>query len=239
MTTTNPHESTTRCEDAPAPAGTRSVRPDEPTPPLVQVELDRLRAHPANSNVMSEALLKKLAGHIERTGRYPPLIVRPAPGEPRARQVLDGHHRWRALERLGHRSAMCMLWDVDDEQALVLLATLNRLEGADDPHRRSRLLGELVDRYGRSAAELARLVPETAQRLNKLAVLRRPCPAPSPPPSLEDMPRAVHFFLLPADRRRLESVLRRIGGSREQALMTLIERNRADAQDPVAQDTSP
>ena len=92
------------------------------------VPLDDLVPHPLNSNVMSEDLREKLKAHIKRTRRYPFLVVRPF-GE--KYQVLDGHHRVAILRDLGHTEARCDVWDVDDREAKLLLATLNRLEGQD------------------------------------------------------------------------------------------------------------
>src|SRR5262245_14781034 len=127
------------------------------------IPLDQLDSHPDNANVMPAALFRKLVRHIETGGRYPPLIVRPAPDSsdvvqnvshdvshdhhrtPRY-QILDGHHRAKALRQLGRESAECMVWDVDDEQADLLLLTLNRLHGEDDPQRR----GALLERAARS-----------------------------------------------------------------------------------------
>ena len=37
-----------------------------------------------------------------------------------------------ALRRLGRASARCEVWAVDDDEAMLLLATLNRLQGRDD-----------------------------------------------------------------------------------------------------------
>lgn len=201
------------------------------------IDLQCLRAHPMNSNVMREDLLDKLAGHIERTGRYPPLIVREIEedspmGEPspqpsasgrggKTYQVLDGHHRWAALQRLGHESASCVVWEVDDAGALLLLSTLNRLQGQDDPHRRSRLLAELSSRMNRKTGELAKLLPESGPQLKKYLTLREPPPKPQAPPSLDDMPTAVTFFLTGRQKHQLDERLKAIGGSREQALMQL------------------
>lgn len=109
----------------------------------IRVPLDRLRRHPANANVMDEALLGKLAENIKREGNYPPLIVRPDPAETGCYQVLDGHQRLTVLKLLGHVSAVCYPWDCDDPTALRLLATLNRLEGKDDTLKRAQLLREL------------------------------------------------------------------------------------------------
>jgi ParB-like chromosome segregation protein Spo0J len=198
----------------------------EQTPPIgqavVSIPLGCLRAHPANSNVMKPAALKKLAGHIRATGRYPPLIVRPMAIEADAYEVLDGHHRWQCLAQLGHEQAMCVVWAVDDEQALVLLSTLNRLEGADDPLRRSALLRQLTERFGRKARELSKLLPETAGDVKKLLAAGRGVPKPRPAPPLSSMRQAVHFFLLPEEKRRLDRALGALDANRERALMKLV-----------------
>ena len=189
----------------------------------VAIELDQLEAHPANTNTMGPDLFDKLKSHIQRTGRYPPLIVRPLPakGHTPRYQILDGHHRVEALRQLGQQQAQCTVWAVDDGEALVLIATLNRLEGRDDPWKRSALIAQL--RKDHDVADLARLLPERAKQLEALLALQRPPIAPRPPQSLENMPLAVHFFLLPEQRRRLEACLKEMGPSREGALMRLVE----------------
>lgn len=130
------------------------------------VPLANLRPHPLNSNVMPEDLREKLLVHIQRTGRYPFLIVRPHPEEPGACQVLDGHHRVEILRQLGHAEARCDVWDVNDREAKVLLATLNRLEGQDVPIRRAQLLHELLGEM--RLDDLAGLLPETDRQLQDL-----------------------------------------------------------------------
>src|SRR3989304_3669206 len=95
---------------------------------LLRLPLDRLRPHPANANVMDEERLEKLAENIRREGDYPPLVVRPHPEGKGCYQLLDGHQRAEVLRRLNHRKAACYVWEVDDQTALVLLGTLNRLE---------------------------------------------------------------------------------------------------------------
>jgi len=108
------------------------------------VPLDNLLPHPLNSNVMSPDLQAKLRAHIKWTGRYPFLVVRPPPDEPGKYQVLDGHHRVAVLRDLGHTEARCDVWQVDDREAKLLLATLNRLQGQDQPLRRAELVHELL-----------------------------------------------------------------------------------------------
>lgn len=125
--------------------------------------------HPLNSNVMPEDLREKLAAHIKQSGRYPMVIVRPHPEEPGRYQILDGHHRIHVLRDLGHTEVRCDVWDVTDREAKVLLATLNRLQGADQPIRRAQLIHELLGEM--SLDDLAGLLPETDKQLEELHAL--------------------------------------------------------------------
>jgi len=130
-------------------------------PLLMRLPLASLVPHPLNANVMSSTLREKLKTHIQASGRYPPLIVRRlADG---TFQLLDGHQRWQVLLELGEEYGWCLIWDVTDEEALILLATLNRLEGEDVPGRRAALIAELQAHH--TLAELARLLPENEAQL--------------------------------------------------------------------------
>jgi ParB family transcriptional regulator, chromosome partitioning protein len=200
--------------------------------PNQNIEIARLNAHPANSNVMPEHLLDKLTEHIAKTGHYPPIIVRPIKGatddatEPspdKDYQILDGHHRVLALKSLGHESAECVVWQADDREALLLLATLNRLQGQDDPRKRAAIVGALADRH--KTTDLAKLLPERSEQIKKLLEINKRPPAPRTPQPIEQMPIAVHFFLLPDQKRHLLDRLQEVGGTREEALMTLIDTN--------------
>src|SRR4030042_1004922 len=93
------------------------------------IGLEKLIAHPANPNRMSTATFGKLVRNIERTGRYEPIVVRPHPARGGYFQIINGHHRCRVLTKLGYETADWVVWDVDDEQGGILLATLNRLCG--------------------------------------------------------------------------------------------------------------
>lgn len=191
------------------------------------IALEQLEAHPLNSNVMSAGAFAKLRRHIEKSDRYPPVIVRSLPGEVSGGggerfQILDGHHRVAALRELGRCEARCVVWEVDEAEALVLLATLNRLQGQDDPARRAALLEELASATQRDLSELSRLLPEDREGLERLMSLRAPMPEMTAPPALEAMPVAMHFFLLPGQKRAVERKLREAGGTREEALLRLL-----------------
>ncbi len=176
---------------------------------LMRIPLGRLHAHPANPNVMSEGGLEKLARNIKREGRYPPLIVRPHPTIAGAWQYLDGKHRGDVLESLGHVDALCYVWPCDDATALLLLATLNRLEGDDLPAKRADLLSQLMD--ARPGERLSELLPEDDAALRDAltllpvdvdSLLRELTAAAGR--SAELAARACTFALLPGDEATVE-----------------------------------
>ncbi len=143
-------------------ANSSSSRAAEPG--LLRIPLERVHPHPLNANLMPDDIADKVARNIERTGKYPPLLVRPHPDFPGEFQLIDGEQRWRILPRVGHLDALCYVWECGDETALVLLATINRLRGDDVPGLRSALLAELDRLLPRDLLET--LLPEDASAIN-------------------------------------------------------------------------
>ena len=183
---------------------------------IERIALGKLVEHPANANVMGPERLAKLRGHIERSGRYEPLVVRPHPVRAGCYELLNGHHRKRVLAELGHAEAACVVWEVSDGEALELLATLNRLTGSDEPTRRAALLGQLARRFDK--ADLVSRLPESGAALEKmLSVERRPVLA-----KVEETAAArgaMVFFVTRAERRTIDEALRRVraeAGQQEQ-----------------------
>ncbi len=176
------------------------------------IPLDDLVAHPLNSNVMPPDLQEKLRAHIKRTGRYPFLVVRPHPDEPGKYQVLDGHHRVAILRELGHTEARCDVWEVDDHEAKLLLATLNRLAGQDVPIRRAELIHDLLGEM--SVDDLAGLLPETKAGLEDLHGLLE-FPADDIARLLEEqaeeaekvLPRVMSFVVTPEQEKDIEQAV--------------------------------
>jgi ParB-like chromosome segregation protein Spo0J len=178
---------------------------------LRRLPLDALEPHPENANRMPDRLLAKLRRHIERTGLYEPLVVRPLHADRgrQAFQIVNGHHRARVLRELGHTRARCDVWDVGDEEARLLLATLNRLEGRDNPSARAALVARLAAE--RSAEELAALLPEPPDAVARLLALSKPPPEPVPPEALAPPLRPMTFFLTEEQHDLASEALREIG----------------------------
>jgi len=139
---------------------------------IQSIPLNKLVAHPDNPNRMSKAKFAKLISNIGRTGRYEPLVVRPCPKKLDCFQIINGHHRWRALRELGYKNAEALVWDVNDQDTDILLATLNRLGGSDVLDKKLTLIKRL-NKYpfdGRTA-KLAKLLPQTSNQIKRLTEL--------------------------------------------------------------------
>jgi hypothetical protein len=131
------------------------------------IPTDKLLPHPENTNRMNAKFMSKLEEHIRTTGNYETITVRPH-GEEKF-QILNGHHRVEILRKLGIEEAKCDIWEVNDKEARLLIATLNRLEGSDVPELRFSLLRKLLDDY--DPADLEALVPENEKQIKELMAL--------------------------------------------------------------------
>lgn len=94
------------------------------------------------------------------------MTVRPHPNEEGKFQVINGHNRLRILRVLKYPTAHCVIWNLDDDQTRLYLATLNRLSGSDVPERRAILLGNLLDTFGIN--ELSSLLPDNENQIEEL-----------------------------------------------------------------------
>jgi ParB-like chromosome segregation protein Spo0J len=154
---------------------------------IQSILLDKLIPHPDNPNRMSKAKFAKLLRNIERTGCYEPLVVRPCPkkncnscanrnpneDKNTCFQIINGHHRWRALKELGHKTAEAIVWDINDQDTDIMLATLNRLGGSDVLDKKLALLKRLNQTAFRGqTAELAKLLPQTANQIKRLTEMK-------------------------------------------------------------------
>jgi ParB-like chromosome segregation protein Spo0J len=157
------------------------------------IALEKLVAHPDNPNQMSKVKFAKLLRNIKRTGRYEPLVVRPYPrkicrscktsiGQNRRKskdeskscfQIINGHHRCRALKKLGYMTAEVVVWDINDQDTDIMLATLNRLGGSDILDKKLALLKRLnQSSFHGKTTELIKLLPQTASQIKRLTELK-------------------------------------------------------------------
>jgi len=138
---------------------------------IESIQIDRLIANPANPNRLNDVTFRKLLANIKRTGNYEPVIVRPHGDRPGCFEIINGHHRIKVLGQLGHKEADCVVWQVDDDEALVLLATLNRLGGSDNLRKKSELIKRLSRRF--SSIKLSTLLSDSRKSIERLRNLEK------------------------------------------------------------------
>jgi len=139
---------------------------------IIRIPLEQLLAHPENPNKMSKANFEKLKLHIKQTGNYEPLIVRKHPKLENRFQILNGHHRYEAIKQISETFADCVEWDVSDDEARILLTTLNRLGGKDDLSMKIEIIKKLSEKF--NAKELSKLLPDSKQTIEKLKDITKP-----------------------------------------------------------------
>ena len=194
------------------------------------IAINKLIAHPDNPNIMSGEKFRKLVRNIERSGLYEPIIVRPHPQDKSKFQIINGHHRVQALEKLGKKDANCVVWNVDDKQTAILLTTLNRLSGADDPARKIELLRKLKERF--DSAELAKLLPDSRKQIEQLTNLKLTtvrCPLPA-----EQFAVPLMFFVTKQQNEIIEKALSCIENQVSSIKLTKSQR-RAEALAAIAE----
>jgi ParB/RepB/Spo0J family partition protein len=83
-----------------------------------------LEPHPLNPRLDADKNVDELAASIDDIGLIARVVVRPMPDG--GYQILAGDRRWRAYKKAGRKTIPCVVrGDLDDEQALVLMAREN------------------------------------------------------------------------------------------------------------------
>ncbi len=193
------------------------------------VAIEKLIGNPDSPNRMSKGKFNKLVRNIERTGLYEPLIVRllksdrgracPERSRREARdteayEIINGHQRWQALRKLGFERVDVIVWDVDDVQADVFLATLNRLGGSDVLDKKLSLLKRLSEKL--EAACLAKLLPQSAGQIERLTDMARSDRGLEARDTKDDVDmQCVAFFLDEKQKKLIERAMSLAGGNQK------------------------
>jgi len=189
---------------------------------IKSIPIRKLIGHPDNPNAMSKAKFRKLLKNIEMTGLYEPITVRPHPDKKDCFQIINGHQRLRAIEKLGEKRANCIIWDVNDEQTSILLMSLNRLCGCDCPSKKIELLKKITGQI--SSAQLSKLIPLTAKQIDRLINLK--LPDIHIMPHVEQFAVPLVFFVSKQQKEIIEKAISNIEtnrGRRAQAITKMAE----------------
>ncbi|MCK6478844.1 MAG: ParB/RepB/Spo0J family partition protein [Planctomycetes bacterium] len=140
-------------------------------PPIVALPPSVLTPHPQNPRPRpTESEVSELRASIEAHGQQQPCVVRPV-GENGSKQyqVVIGHRR-AFVGRLLGREVPCLVEDLDDDEALALMLSDNRVRTDPDPFMESKAVDALLKKAVhtlRSVADLLGKPPKwVAQRAN-------------------------------------------------------------------------
>ena len=196
---------------------------------IQHISTELLCEHPENTNFMNAKTAQKLRRHIEQTRRYEPLTVRPHPNGEGKFQVINGHNRLRVLRALKINPINCIVWNLNDQQTRLYLATLNRLSGKEIPERRAVLLDNLLQSF--KFNDLISLLPDDKKQLEQLEKLAHlePCEIKEKIVAGEELrvPVMIDFILDEAEAKEVNLALdliinrAKVGLSRSQALAQL------------------
>jgi ParB-like chromosome segregation protein Spo0J len=129
------------------------------------IEFSLVTPNPWNPNRMDAETYHKELASLRKFGYVNPIIVRPAEGE--AFQVIDGEHRLKGMQELGHRMAMMTIVDgLTDADAKQLTIVLNETRGKPDPKKLGDLLADLLTDVPKP--DLLDLLPLSPTQFDKL-----------------------------------------------------------------------
>jgi DNA modification methylase len=107
-------------------------------PTTEPIDIERLRADPANPRRMDDAESEALTRSIREFGFVEPVIARRED-----RVVIGGHQRLLAARRLGMKTVPVVLLDISMEKAHLLNLALNKISGTWDEDLLARLVADL------------------------------------------------------------------------------------------------
>lgn len=106
------------------------------------VPISQIVANPWNPNVQTKEMFEKGVQSVQKLGMLGSILVRKYAG---MYQILDGEHRWKYCQELGHKeiAVECIIEEVSDNDAKMLTILLNNLRGKDDIEKRAKIFTDL------------------------------------------------------------------------------------------------
>eukprot|EP01035_Chromulina_nebulosa_P058797 gene58797-80527_t len=140
-----------------------------------EIPIELIRRNPDQPRRrFGEAEIAELADSIREKGVLQPVLVRPAPDAPGEYQLVAGERRWRASQQAGLKAIPALVRELDDQQVLEI-AIIENVQRADlGPIEESLSYRALMDRFGRTQEDVARVVgksrPHVANALRLLGL---------------------------------------------------------------------
>jgi ParB family chromosome partitioning protein len=140
---------------------------------LQELSVSAIRPNPYQPrHEIDEPSLNELASSIQASGLLQPIVVRANNG---SYQLIAGERRWRAVQRLGWLKIPAVVKDVDDRTLLTLALIENLQRDQLSAVEEAQSYNRLVEEFGVSQGEVARLVGRDRSTVaNALRLLRLP-----------------------------------------------------------------
>ena len=148
------------------------------TPAASAVPIDLISPNPTQPRQnFRDADLQDLAASIREHGVIQPVILRPDPERPGSYQIVAGERRWRAAQQAGLHELPAIVRELDDRKILEL-AIVENVQRVDlDPVEEANGYTQLVESFGYTQEELARIIGKSRSHLaNTMRLLALPEP---------------------------------------------------------------
>lgn len=126
---------------------------------------------------MDEAALQDLAQSLREKGMLQPILVRRCPDDPHSFEIVAGERRWRAAQLAALHEVPVIVREFNDAEALEI-ALVENLQRQDlNPLEEAEGYRRLLDEYGHSQEDLARLLGKSRSHVaNMVRLLALPPP---------------------------------------------------------------
>lgn len=148
----------------------------EPSRGLKTVAITQLKPNPFQPRKTFNAdELDDLTNSIREKGILQPLVVRPAPGQTDAYQIIAGERRWRAAQRAQLHQVPVIVRDMTDAEALEI-AIIENVQRADlNAIDEARGYRQLADQFNYSQEQISQIIGKSRSHIaNTVRLLNLP-----------------------------------------------------------------
>jgi len=107
-----------------------------------------IQANDWNPNEMEKEIFNSLVNTIQDRGFKQPILVRPVEGQDKKYEIVDGEHRFKAMQVAGQKKIPCVVVDISETEAKLDTIAMNRLKGEHIPFQVAQLIVDLKSEMG-------------------------------------------------------------------------------------------
>ena len=135
----------------------------------IEVSVDLIEENPWNPNKMSDDMFHKLLAEIQNTGFDEPIIVVPHPDKPGKYRVVNGEHRWKAVQVLEWKTVPVVVkTGLSEADQKTMSVRRNLLHGDLDRTKFTELVNDVINNHN-----VARIdIPDVMGFLNEKDFLK-------------------------------------------------------------------